>query len=271
MSVVIHTIERLIASFNRLRLWRSECRVWGMRFRSMTFDRWFYLRLHQLGLMGREEGVVLRRHVHPGMTVVDVGANLGLYTLLLARLVGPTGRIFAFEPDPELCSLIRENCTRNAQSNIIVYNLALGAQSARRTLHRFALNSGDNTLGGEDGRFCRHEVPVEIATGDTVLVDVRPDLIKIDVQGWELEVLTGMGDLLRANPQASLHLEIWPNGLRRAGASPEALEQWLRSRGYNLALAASGHLLDGPAFAAIVRTLTGVKHADILAFHGSTQ
>src|ERR1019366_3383573 len=120
-------IGRLATSFNGLRVWRREQTVWGGRMRAETFDRTLYLWLHRLGLMGASERAALRRLVRPGMTVVDVGANLGLYSVFLARQVGPAGRVVSFEPDPDLFALLRGNCAANAAANVEAYNMALGA------------------------------------------------------------------------------------------------------------------------------------------------
>src|SRR5688500_13704019 len=98
MNAAVRLAERLALGFNQLPLWRGECTVWDFRFTAATFERWLYLRLHRLGRMGRDECAALRKIVRPGMTILDVGGNLGLYTLLLSRLVGPAGRVVTFEP-----------------------------------------------------------------------------------------------------------------------------------------------------------------------------
>ena len=78
----------LIAAFNRLPVWRQRLRVWGFTVTAPTFDRWLYLWMHRAGRMGREEAAFFQRVIRPGMQVADVGANIGLYSLLLARCDG---------------------------------------------------------------------------------------------------------------------------------------------------------------------------------------
>jgi len=126
MNPLVGGLERLAVGFNELALWRGECAFWGLRFTAASFERWLYLRLHRLGRMGREERATLEKIVRPGMTVLDVGGNIGLYTVLLSRLVGPAGRVISFEPDPALFALLRENCALNGCTNVEAHNLALG-------------------------------------------------------------------------------------------------------------------------------------------------
>jgi FkbM family methyltransferase len=271
MNVLLRSVERLAAGINGLRLWRRQCPVWGMRLWSASFERWLYLRLHRLGCMGMEERAVLRRIVQPGMTVLDVGANLGLYTVFLSRLVGPTGQVVAFEPDPSLFALLQRNCALNGCTNITAHNLALGSHRDRVLLHRMILNSGDNTLAGSAGRHFRQPMPIEVVAADELLLDLNPDLIKIDVQGWEFEVLRGMERLLSTNPRATVYFELWPGGLQRAGSSPDELEAWLRARDYRLELASTGSVLDERAVATLVKRLPGLKHADLLAIRPPVQ
>jgi FkbM family methyltransferase len=264
-NVFVRSAERLVVGFNDLGLWKCECGVWDARLAAATFDRWLYLRLHRLGCMGREERAALQRIIRPGMTVLDVGANLGLYTALFARLVGKAGAVIAFEPDPALFALLRRNATLNGCTNITAHNLALGSRSDRAMLRKMIFNSGDNTLGSDGNRCFRREVPIDVVALDEFLPALHVDVVKIDVQGWEFEVLLGMDRILAACPHAGIYFELWPDGLRRAGRTPAEMAEWLQDRGYRLYHAATGSELDEAGFAVLVSKLTGMKHADLLA------
>lgn len=267
MNVFLRSTERLAAGFNDLALWKRESDVWSCRLAAATFDRWLYLRLHRLGWMGRKERATFQRIVRPGMTVLDIGANLGLYTVFFAHLVGGTGRVVAFEPDPALFALLRHNLTLNGGTNITAHNLALGSRSDRAVLRKMILNSGDNTLGFDGSRYFRREVPIDVVALDEFSPSLRFDLVKIDVQGWEFEVLRGMARALAACPHAGIYFEVWPAGLRQAGCAPAEMARWLQARGYRLHDAATGSVLDESAFLALVSGLKGMKHADLLALH----
>ena len=258
-------IGRLATSFNGLRVWRREQTVWGGRMRAETFDRTLYLWLHRLGLMGASERAALRRLVRPGMTVVDVGANLGLYSVFLARQVGPAGRVVSFEPDPDLFALLRGNCAANAVANVEAYNMALGAAAGRMILSRLTLNSGDNHLGADpDGAFHR-PIEVEVASLDSMMPSIRPDLIKVDVQGWELKVLAGMESLLTRVRALGIFLEVCPKWLRRAGDGPEDLYDFLGALGFTLYSCADWRPFDRPSYLAMAGRLKGQGHVDVFA------
>lgn len=267
MIFLVGMLERLATWVNGWRLWRGECSFWDLRFAGGSFERWLYLRLHRLGRMGRPERATLERIIRPGMTVLDVGGNIGVYTVLLSRLVGPAGRVISFEPDPDLFASLQANCARNGCTNVELHNLALGRRQDRLVLRRLILNSGDNTLGRAGSRHFRSEVEIGVAALDEFLPALRPDLVKIDVQGWELEVLRGMARLLAAQPPPALLLEFWPEGFRRAGYTAEDLVAFLTEQRFTLRLAEdpAGPPLDAAALAALTRRLTNLQHADLYA------
>jgi FkbM family methyltransferase len=258
-------LTRVADIFNHAPLWHRELGVWRQQMASASFDRWLYLLLHSTGCIGRSQMLALQQIVRPGMTVLDVGANLGLYTVLISRLVGPTGSVIAFEPDPDLFVMLKKNCIRNGCANVTAHNVALGSGRSRLVLHKRIFNAGANTLGAGSSRFFLSEVEVDVVSVDEFLPDLQPNLIKIDVQGWEFEVLRGMHQTMAANPNIALYLEYWPTGLRRAGSSPDALLTLLIDQGFKLYLTVNPvhTLLDKPDLAALTRRLTGFKYADL--------
>ena len=220
------------ASFNRLPIWHRRLRVWGADFHACSLDRLVYLALHRLGLMGKAERAFFETQIQPGMNVIEAGANIGVYTLQLSRLVGPEGRVFAFEPDPHLFACLRENLGRARVTNVEPHHCALGSAAGKLSLAWDGLNSGDTHLSREAPPGAAQ---VEVARLDTVLAGKRVDFFKLDVQGWELEVLRGMTGLFAANPALRLFVEYWPAGLRRAGTEPAELLAFFKELGWELA------------------------------------
>ena len=203
--------------------------------RAVSFDRLLYLYLHRLGWMGRDDKAFLEQRIRPGMRVIDIGANLGLYTLLLSRLVEKSGMVVAFEPDPELFAALETNCRVNSAINVKLCNLAAGARSGSMTLARSLINAGDNRMAGvASGSTLTREVAVRAATVDEIVDGCQVDFIKIDVQGWEGEVFEGMQHVMTCNPALQICFEYWPYGLRRAGCDPTDLLRSLDRLGFRI-------------------------------------
>src|SRR6266852_7397832 len=120
--------QRSLTALNVSSFWRREMKVWGYRFKPPSLDRLVCLALHRVGLMGQADKMFLERHIRPGMIVVDIGANQGLYTLLFAKLVGTAGSVIAFEPEPNMFEALVHNCRNNSVSNVQMYNMALGSK-----------------------------------------------------------------------------------------------------------------------------------------------
>jgi len=217
---------------NELGLWQRRVKVFGHVFRTSTLDRLASLFLHKVGILGREETEILRRLVSNRMTVVDIGANQGLYTIFLADLARP-GKIFAFEPHPMLYQQLVSNLRENRIENVECYQTALSNSSGVLTLHLGQLNLGDNYIVKAGGNVTA-SVEVPAATLDELFEGTRIDFLKIDVQGWEAAALAGGRSVLEKNQGIVLLFEFWPFGLRRAGADPKEFLSYLTELGFSI-------------------------------------
>ena len=142
---------------------------------------------------------VLLRHLQPGMTFYDVGANIGFFSLLAARLVGRHGQVVAFEADPEVAGRLREHVARNQMGWIQVEERAMWSET--RTVH-FARTDpaispdrglGHVVQGGEPGAI---EVAA-VSLDDYASAHRAPDFLKCDVEGQEVEVFLGAQRMLQ--------------------------------------------------------------------------
>jgi FkbM family methyltransferase len=248
---------------NHASLWHRPVQVWGHRVRAASLDRLLCLWLHRTGLMGRADRRFLEARVASGMTVVDVGANVGLYSLLLARLAAPQGRVFAFEPEPRLFRVLAENTRQSGLPNLTLCNQALGECDGRVRFYRSAFNSGDNRLGGLGWK--GQGVEVEMTRLDAALPDPRVDFIKMDVQGYEMGVLRGMEGVFEESPRLSIYFEFWPAGLRAAGTDPEEPLDYLRRRGFRVYQIAGSDLQPTNGFAALHERLAGSRYTNLFA------
>ena len=142
----------------------------------------------------------LKENVAAGQTAIDLGANIGYFTLLLAQLVGEDGQVVAFEPDPQNCRLLEKNVRANGYTNVTVRREAVADYSGRAPLFLSDVNPGDHGLTDADGR--RDTVDIDVVTLDSALAHLRGRIhwIKMDIQGAELAALRGMRSLLESCP-----------------------------------------------------------------------
>ncbi len=147
--------------------------------------------------------------------VVDIGANLGYYSVRVAQKA-TAGKVYAFEPDPGNYAILKKNLAINNLSNVIAQNIALGDSDDVLRLWKHPFNGGDYRLYN-DGDFTEYvDVPTRRLDD---LVTEKVDILKIDVQGYEYFVFSGGLKLLEQHP--IIFSEFWPRGLRNSGASPE--------------------------------------------------
>jgi FkbM family methyltransferase len=163
------------------------------------------------------ERQLLRKVLKPGDVAVDAGANIGIYSQFLARCVGPSGAVYSFEPAPE--NFDRLHAAARAFSNLHILQAAVGQRSRKAELYvSETLNVDHRTY--RTANSARRALQIEmIALDDYFHPSQRVDLIKMDIQGYELQALRGAERVLADNPAAKLLVELWPYGLKQAGAS----------------------------------------------------
>jgi FkbM family methyltransferase len=177
------------------------------------------------------EQASIRAILKPGMNVIDIGANIGEYSIFLANLVGPRGRVIAVEPEPENFARLSEAVKHLPR----VEAIRAAASGIRGKLNLFLsekLNVDHRVYDDGEGRHCL-EVDA-IALDDYIPVGLRVDFIKIDIQGGELSALKGAERILRDNHDIKILFEYWPFGLRRAGHEPSELISYLRGLGFTI-------------------------------------
>ena len=141
----------------------------------------------------------LVRHLGPGGVLYDVGANLGFFALLGARLAGPDGHVYALEPAPENAQAIRDHAALNRIENLTVLELAAGAAAGRARLQIVDDRSWSKLEGYGAHPGTERVVEVDVTAIDDLVRDGAlrpPTLIKIDVEGAELDVLAGLRETL---------------------------------------------------------------------------
>ena len=165
----------------------------------------------------RAERELLRKILLRGAVAVDVGANIGIYSKFLSRCVGPTGLVHSFEPSPD--NFKRLSAATRDLSNVRLTQAAVGERSGQTKLYVSDKLNIDHRAYKADGD-SRRAVPSEmVALDDYFKSGQRVDLIKMDIQGYELHALRGAQRVLQENPHINLLLEFWPAGLEQAGVT----------------------------------------------------
>jgi FkbM family methyltransferase len=156
--------------------------------------------------------------IRPGQNVVDVGAHIGYFTIIMSLLVGKGGRVFAFEPEPCNFDLLRTNLTLNGVHNVTVESKAISDRAGRAGLHLSGDNTGDHRLYGS--RLERKVHAVDTVALDDYFENMGEPVhfVKIDAQGLEPKILDGMGSVIARNRRRLIILmEFSPGLLRCAG------------------------------------------------------
>lgn len=184
---------------------------------------------------------VLAKTLQPGMVFYDLGANVGLFSLLAARFVGTNGKVFSFEPDAEVAGRLRSNVDRNGFSNVTVVEAGIWSSSGEMAFVAADVSSPDRGTG----RFANDSEGTEgtrvrcVSLDDFAQNAPQPHVIKCDIEGAEVEMLRGATCILktgRARILCELHSE----------SNKTACREFLHEFGYGIELIDSNHILAIP-------------------------
>jgi len=170
--------------------------------------------------------------VRRGDVVLDLGANLGYFTMLAARQVGPEGRVYAFEPEPRNYACLRRNLDLNGYSNVIARQCAVADKPGFVKLFICPYDTGHHTIRSYDGIAAyrpdyvdrkKASVDVEQVRLDSLLEgrEQHVDVIKMDVEGAEALALDGMQGVLTRSPNLVMVVEFFPLLIKNMGHSPD--------------------------------------------------
>lgn len=197
---------------------------------------WFLGRYHELPVQ-----LLMMRCMRPGEVFVDIGANLGLLSLMGAWVVGPAGMVHAYEPNPTVFRRFERHLERNGVTNVRARPVALGDQPGEFTLTVIGDNTGSATLGDVPGELAPHireqhrvtVVPSDDEAGSWTAQrgEQRPVFIKMDAEGAETRIVLGMERALRTI-RPLIVTEVNPFALGINGSSPRALRGAFERAGY---------------------------------------
>lgn len=180
-----------------------------------------------------DEVALVKQQVRPGDVIIDIGANIGYYTLLFAQLVGDTGHVVAFEPDPENFALLYKNINLNQYRNVTLVQKAVATENSFAQLYLCDDNKGMHRL--YDSVCCQSSIEVKTVCLDDYLPQLvkKVDFVKIDIEGAEYNALQGMQKIL-TQQQPKLLTEFSPTALFEYGIKPQTYVNFLTSLGFDL-------------------------------------
>ena len=176
---------------------------------------------------------VFKKEIKKGNVVLDIGAHIGYYTLIAAKLVGENGKVFAFEPEPTNFNLLERNVKANGYKNVILVQKAVSNKTGKIKLYLSEDNTGDHRIyDSHDGR---RPIEIEAIRLDDYFKnrEEKIDFIKIDTQGSEAWAIQGMPLLLRRN-RVKIITEFEPPLLRKSGVEPREYLDILSEYGFKL-------------------------------------
>ncbi|MBW8049692.1 MAG: FkbM family methyltransferase [Cytophagales bacterium] len=176
----------------------------------------------------------VKTQINKNDIVIDLGANIGYYTLIFARCVGEGGVVFAFEPDPDNFQLLVKNVKVNGYHNVILINKAVSNYTGKIKLYLSEDNYGDHRIYKPLER--RKSIEIESIRLDDYFKDknIEINFIKMDIQGAEYGAIQGMSSILKKYEKIKMITEFWPIGLQQTDIEPEDYINLLHKTGFKV-------------------------------------
>jgi len=158
---------------------------------------------------------IMKQELEKGMTIAEIGANIGYYALMEALIIGKKGKIYAIEPFPENFELLQKNIKLNSYDDIAeTYNIAISNRSGKDKLYTSSKHNLCNMIESETDNF----IEINTETLDNFIADKKlPDLIRMDIEGFEYYVVDGMKKTLEKCKSCKIFIEIHPYQMEEKG------------------------------------------------------
>ncbi|MEW6028689.1 MAG: FkbM family methyltransferase [Chloroflexota bacterium] len=217
-----------------------------------------------------------QKHCRADMVLVDIGANVGLYTALAMHSLNANGRIVSVEPRPQTFAFLERNIAENRRADgprADALNMAAAAEHGARLLFQNPENKADNRLYANSGQNWEG-IEVESGPLDAQLEALRiqqVNFVKADVQGYEQMALRGLRQTLHRSERVILMTEFWPKGLRDAGGDAPSYLQELTDLGfklYELKETPRGKLVPIEDWERLIHNLPGRKYMNLVGLKG---
>ena len=179
---------------------------------------------------------IVKKYVHEGDIVIDIGAHVGYYTLLMAQLVGENGKVYSFEPDPVNFQLLKKSVEINGFENVVLIQKAVSNITDKVKLFLGDNNSAINRIYDATLGDAKESIDVESVTIDEYFKenDELVNFIKIDSEGSEVKIINGMKQFLSRNQELVMMTEFFPFLIKKSGDEPNQYLKSLEKSGFSL-------------------------------------
>ena len=179
---------------------------------------------------------IVKKYVHEGDVVIDVGAHVGYYTLLMAQLVGKNGKVYSFEPDPVNFELLKKSVEINGFENVVLIQKAVSDTTEKIKLFLGDNDSAINRIYDAKLGDAKKSIDVESVTIDEYFKenDKLFNFIKIDSEGSEAKIINGMEKFLTKNRKLIMMTEFFPFLIKKSGDEPNQYLKSLENSGFEL-------------------------------------
>jgi FkbM family methyltransferase len=202
----------------------------------------------RLGSYERETVLLFQKLLQPGMTVVDLGASIGFYSLLAASKVGSNGHVYSFEPQVWNCVALRKSVRINRLTNVYVVEKAVSNNSGSAIFYFVEQGDCEGSLYQSTENRSQSSIVETVALDDFFSQCTKVDIIKMDIEGGELLALQGAKQLILRSENLKLIIEFCPPNLLAAGIKPEELIKTIYSLGFSKIFVISDQLVSIETF-----------------------
>ena len=220
----IRTVYRLVHDKLVSNLKKDYAIIDGQK---MFLDKKDSLDLSISGVHEPIETDVVKKEIKPGYVIIDIGANIGYYTLIFSRLAGPKGKIYAFEPETSNFDILQKNIKTNSCENVLTINNAVSDKNQK--LKFFISNDDCGKHSLVDSKEAQGFVEVDAVTLDDFFRSnpIKPDFVKIDIEGAEFSALKGMRSIIGKEGPLKMLIEFAPRMMAGKDAEGKAVFKFL--------------------------------------------
>jgi len=228
-SKLIISIGRIIQSFSKSDFVEIE----GRKMFTQNNDG---LALSIFKIYEPNQTEIVKKYVHEGDIVIDIGAHVGYYTLLMAQLVGENGKVYSFEPDPVNFQLLKKSVEINGFENVVLIQKAVSNITDKVKLFLGDDDSAINRIYDAKLGDAKESIDVESVTIDEYFKenDELVNFIKIDSEGSEVKIINGMKQFLSRNQELVMMTEFFPFLIKKSGDEPNQYLKSLEKSGFSL-------------------------------------